>query len=1708
MNLVARINGKVYEIEQGVTFAEEFNETLDSGVITTYELQEKIADMLPYDDVLIYSVDGKNDDGEYYYTISNQNYTFKGYPFSTTNPKPKFYRHLLVDQFTEDIVNIDDSIFKYKIELMSETKKLETIQCSTISITQPLSTEKVDIFTLIERYVKMFSPVYKEAGENNSWHFKKKYSIDKTSLEPIFKGFYAKDFTETNGSLKDLLSKLFIMRDCIPYVKDDVIYAMEITKRGEKFRAESSEINRITGSRTSSNYADNLRRVYSDALSSEGTTRSVEYVGFRNSDNALVTLNNMRLELGMSIYRINKIYACYYKEANLVYFPKTNISAFNGEPDSIGMFQVYYKDDIVTYNNAYYKCIKNTNASSSFTPSSYSDYWEYLEAVKTNEKYWYLCQQDITPLVKLNTERNVLSQDWLDLTKVNSPKSIEEMAKFKFCTVGYNIGSNYITGWGERYTYPNKFYDTEYTVAENIISKVDYFTPYGDSSSFGEMIETDMYTAVVVNTQNSDSNDAIYNDNNVKDKKIQSKIFLDRLVTPFSNTSLNLKGVFFIVDYQGFYNGTLTHSKDNERDDVTINDNASSPLTLLEADGVFQKSKANRFGNKSVQINARYDSFYDENGNENVQPLGSVYENDKYEDDIIIYHREYAIYDNFVLATYYGTKSYVLKNYYTSVSARYRTWNIMSYNESVKRVENRKKIFLLSKDTAYYEAPSDDDILKNFGEDKFKKIFSFFKSITQVNEVKGILNIEKLDQLNYGYIETYDENGNVAKRVGSDINVFSSGNSLCVNLKMWDNFAQGIQINPNKYESAIGALKYTKEALVGDKNVLVATLNNTKETISPESFKTWDRANFNEAELYSGSQQQWIKLTDDLGKAKTLGFFVGHKDMSEYSTTSSNIITENEIINKYKQDLFYLPELKKSDSIVNLTNVIGNKFDLYKENKDCVDMTYQFEVVSRDSNVFVSDWMLKLSDLLANKNKFGEEIKIGSDSEHTPISVGLVHTFSLGDRDLGLTSYLKKIPVITVAIDKTVSKNISSDSAKPSKSSLFVVKFASDDAPNTAAGMYVNEIIFYSFIGKYLYEDTTDASLCLIGNLSYYGADSKSSDRFKRYSQDYIFKLKKAEKSNSLNFYKFADFYSQNFLDKYDLYCNIDVTLVSSIETNLDYRINYSSVSFNGSGTWLSSFTEDLNNATCSYSLGGNGFSSREYKFNTGIGWSDDKSLSLVRRDNKGNYAGNNFCSFGNLNNFSVDSSIRPNDPFRLFLTGEILSFRYSSTFDDDFKKTCYVDKNNAIYSIENYQTKFGVYISIKDINRLYQQNLFVINEPTYINKRTFIEEKLYTDINLYLNSKIDNNISIQSQNGKQWIEIPTSMFSNRLGSIQVWYVDDGERYKPSYTLTDKNGEKKQEWNGISYENSIPVYTHFVFGVNLLENDVMPLREFTFVDDLFFTDEQSNFILNMPFESNGEQFSQFKIKKDNSKYLMYYDNILVSTTTIRFSTYGSTKWNVNANYKTIKTKGINFLTEESNYLYLYYGFKDGERIIDYTRCIRCNIIANKKWSIDAYNLLWRYRHSTLNLKFKAYVKEKKQIIFKSFNGIHSISDEESWKFYFVDDEYKEYLAGEVNQETKEIRYYLAENTNYGIQIQESTMLLEIDAVYKTNICVWQTIFNNLDSVYPIKIYISSLSKKDTRVFDEYHQVVGKIKNIATENDASNAKNLYTPNENK
>lgn len=894
MDLRATINGIQYDILQGATFAEEFNETLDSGSIIINNVQ-KIRDLMPYDDVFIYS-------------FTDPEYKFKGYPFDLDNPRPKFYKHLLVDQFTEEVLRLgdreEDGRYKYKIELMSETKKLETIQLPNISVTQPIKGEKRSVYKYAEIFVNLYSPTYKKAvykaNEDNSavvisneWADAVRYTLA-PELKNIFDNVYSPDFVLNTPSLRALLSKLFLVKDMIPYVQDDVIYAMDISKRGNKFDANPKYVNIITGSRTSDNHCDNLRRNYTDALSRDRSCRSVEYVGFRNSDNALMTIANMRLELGMPIYKINKIYLCYYKNIKVNYLgAKDSALASKGVEDGV-----------------------------------------------------MLCKQDISKLVKLNTERNLLSQDWENLQEENPPQSVDDMAKYKFCTVGYDIGSKYITGWGDIYTYPTFWNDNKYTAVQNIVSKMDYFYPFGIydepyvANQFGEGVSVystidDSFWTSIVTKKYSQSNGSV-------------DMFFNTVESVFTNPSLKLKGLFFIVDYEGFYNGTIVHSKKNERDDIVINDNASESLTLIEQDAIYQTEKVNRFGNKALQINARYDSFFDSNGNELLQPLASVYES-SYEDDVVIYHREYSIFNNCVQCTYYGTKNYVLKNWFTSVYARYRTWNLMSYNESVKRSENEKNYIFWSEKESYYENKA-QTLFNNYKEVHYalKEVLSCLVPWT-IDNVSGIYEFAIDSKINCATIR-----GDIAGTAYlADLNAFVANNSLCFNIKTFDNFSQGVYISQ-------------AEPMIDKSDPYGNRILKEDWIKQPWSYFTNPATSD-----YSGSKQDYYSLVNDIGETQNFSFEVGKQTpyiapIDFFKSSNDKTVLSGAVTDAYNH-LLKIPNQWGSKDVK-----LRVRKDFYKDNKSYMDMTMQVENFSLSKNVIVAPWAMKLSDLLADYPKFDQ----------------------------------------------------------------------------------------------------------------------------------------------------------------------------------------------------------------------------------------------------------------------------------------------------------------------------------------------------------------------------------------------------------------------------------------------------------------------------------------------------------------------------------------------------------------------------------------------------------------------------------------------------------------------------------------------------------------------------------------------------------------
>lgn len=1067
MQLKCRINGVDYNtnLVQGATFSDEYNETLDSGTIIISNVN-KISDLKPYTDVFIYtgeytgyktpvyeikeektdidsSVESKNSilknkktirihksilDGKdatvvfefkmptgktkksiygvkkvdsstiqiiyksgntMFQSLNSANFTLSGnyyvferefwfsnycyylsnvysYNFNkieikidgvNVNKSRDFYKHLLVNQFNEEYVNLTgdtqktNGIYKYKIELFSETKGLETVQLPNISVTQPLKMFSKDsngnyikikktVWEYLYSFVNMYSPKIRviDNSEKKTWKYVNKYVID-YSLKEIFDNVYCPDFSLNCPNLRDVLSKLMVVKDYIPYVEDNVIKGLDITLRTQNFAVDKNSINFISATMSSSDYASNLRRNYNNALSQEYSVKMIEYLGFRNSSEPLMTLENMRLETRFPIYKINKIYLCYYKKGKIVDFkPNSDYGIING-------------NEVVNENQE-----KLGNVTSDCV---------------------FLCKQDITKLVKLNSERNLLSQDW---STIGSANTVEKLSKYKIATVGYDIGSNYIEGWGARYNYPKGFglltwFKKERTYIQNIAGFMDAAYPYGiyNNDYFMEKIGNGNYFLLPKNQSIINNIETVFDRGNILDTIVD--FISGKNVDDYGQASasaLRLKSFFFEVDYQGFYNGTVIHSKDEATDDITINDNSSSSLTLLEQDGLFQKEKINRYGNKIITIPARYkykiENHVEINPISQLQPLGSVY-NDGDEEDVVIFHREYSIYENEIKCTYVGSKDYVLKNYYTTVYAKHRTYNLMSYGESVRRSENKKTTLLLSKNKAYYDNDENRSLsFKSFNGDYVCLLFDAFEP---ENEPKSQSDFQKNNDINYAYIK-FNE-----KKYLSDLNTFISGNSLCFNISMFDNVSMGVKIT--EYQPEYG---------------------------------------YEVKNDYVGSLQEWLTTIDsnETGFTKKMGFYVTHINKKNYFNDKPNL--NFDVYENYNK-LFSMPEITDD---VEESNIIYSEEEINKDNKEIIDMTFQIEPISENSDVIFSNWLMKLSSLItSNKNKIDENWEILSSNNNPDVSVDL-NLFYLPLVREGKVR--NKIPIFYFSLSQTQLNNL------------------------------------------------------------------------------------------------------------------------------------------------------------------------------------------------------------------------------------------------------------------------------------------------------------------------------------------------------------------------------------------------------------------------------------------------------------------------------------------------------------------------------------------------------------------------------------------------------------------------------------------------------------------------------------------------------------
>lgn len=963
MDLWARIKGKEYKLATGSSFSDELGETLDSGNIRIVHSHEVI-DIKPYDDVIIH-----DDSFDYRKRSYGDGYTGNG-----------FYRHMLCYSPQREQLSIDENdlsdikehpdgemyrswYFNYSISLVSETKGLEKIQLPNRTITQPMRTTAMEsgngtartLYDVAKEMVDLYSPYIKYTDDGETWDPYRKYHFyggDDTS-HPGYKTIQllkSKNCPEMSfqlPTLREVLNRIFNVVDAIPVVKDGIICHLSLKDRNSQFKVWKKKDNGLVST----------GRWGRDVWQMDGGSYTDRIVREHSNSISKYSVTHMVEDVSFKNRDSGKLTL-----------------------DSLRLELTYPIYDI----RKVYMC-----------------YWKTKGGDDTQV---YKVKQDITKLVLRNEKRQLLSEDWTKYS-AQAVESEEEFAKFKYATIGFSQYSNYIGGWGERYTYLKKGFFTNFsytnTVIENIFNFYNRINPYGeiDMKDITEDLDNGYYkvtfTAGNVWWPYEDADLPTYvdtNNNNAVTSIFSSTGSLSKYFSSddgswFTEFTLFLKTLFFEVEYDGIVSSSIMMSKSDHDGPIVTRDNPANSMAFVENDGINEHEKINRLGNASLvleQVCVNTDELKEIADYRTDDPL---VDNEKpLHEDEIIYRRSFTVFKDHIEAQYNLCKDYVLRNYFTSVYSKLRPFSYTSYNESVERKENKSVQIYLSQEHSYYQTPdSFRNVYVDDENDFISKMLSFYKP-TKYNGTTGTVGNDVNNNCAYMYIPTAEPEaeGKYWGLFESDYLKYSSGNALCFNITMSDSVSAGVYMS--RFAPAFG------------------------EYVSSTLFSTIDTEK--NLDMLSGSLQEWylFPTDEDTGRMETIQFGIGrnnrnddmysHKDVASRMTTlAPQMWTSTADLGDSYHDRDIGVRYYDGDEWKNTYNDketnkygtslstfmkamfwkhAGSKYAVCKDGSERLNVTLETEFVT-DDNIFASDRIAMLSDAYGSVQKmFDDTMKVTS----------------------------------------------------------------------------------------------------------------------------------------------------------------------------------------------------------------------------------------------------------------------------------------------------------------------------------------------------------------------------------------------------------------------------------------------------------------------------------------------------------------------------------------------------------------------------------------------------------------------------------------------------------------------------------------------------------------------------------------------------------
>jgi hypothetical protein len=952
MDLYAHINGVDYQLAVDVPLTDNLGEELDSMTINIPHVPG--LDIKPYDDVIIHDYrPNYNKDGTFLYSnLPYRNYSeaFDDRFVMVAKKRLKgntrhFYRHFLISDWRDEQVNNVVGMYNYSIDLISETKILEKYPLPNRTITNPLNRPGKTVAWMANHFCNRYSWRIKVTTfhSENKWEyvprivvsgFEKDAKIRKGNeevaellgVETIGKRFGNIRCFETsfnNPNLREVLTKIFQASNCLPYIRDGVLFCIDLKKKRDRFESIPGEIWK-SGSMTGSDYVDRLRKNYSGALTGPRGTKFHEFVGFRNINSATMKITNLKIETKYPIYLIDKFILCFYSAEE------------NGE--------------LVKYD-----------LTSFVLPST-------TRALLSNDYLYFNKHQPKT----LNGYKDYHGNYVLGL------------CDYRFMTVEYKIGSKEITGFGDfiQYTENGITYNKK-CVLENVLNVAlehkynskafEASLKPNENPNVSNYVKLDVgkrefYKDIVAPEPSSEWLSSVV-------AKASAYLFGDidsnnKDGGYVGNNTLAMKNIFFEIEYQAQISSAVIVAKDRHDGEIMAPDSQQESLAITEQDGIVSEVKANRLGNKTRVVTARVPyGFGTRQWDAYLIRIGQW--NEEYG---ICYKRTITIGVGFISIVYFFCKDYVLANFYTSVFAKYRSSAYASIGESVSREENRYFSLLLSNDTALRcdtnQTNGGDNSQREwkdwqgfdgkeyvYGYDfklPFDSVIGLFKPSKENEKPLAMYSLNAPKQDIYFFDEATSAQAEYQYFV-SDRAQYLSGDSLCISFGMSDSVTSGTyirQMYPNLSNVTLDALGISK----GENESSISSYGQYITYDSPISDVTGTMQNFLSLPLSkSDGSVSGIKFSFCGNKDNVQGKAYGEENLSN---------TKLSIDSFYYEHLYKLPRISSTIATSSgLEECHVSVYEDYKDSKEIISETFQVDPVSDDEGTAISPYFMKMSPM-------------------------------------------------------------------------------------------------------------------------------------------------------------------------------------------------------------------------------------------------------------------------------------------------------------------------------------------------------------------------------------------------------------------------------------------------------------------------------------------------------------------------------------------------------------------------------------------------------------------------------------------------------------------------------------------------------------------------------------------------------------------------